>query len=65
MIINAAYMICDKNQEFKLKTFAEECFRLCYYDNKQNDIKVRLNCNKRQYIAKFNKGNYHLQKISC
>ena len=36
-IMSAASMICDKNKEFKFKSFAEECFKLCSYENRNVD----------------------------
>ena len=31
--MNSASMIYDKNKEFRFSFFAEECIKLCYYDN--------------------------------
>ena len=56
-------MICDKNQEFKFKGFSEEWFKLCSYKNRQTGVRGEfIKHNKRQYISKFNKSHYHLQK---
>ena len=45
MRINAAYMICDKNQEFKFKRFAEECFKVCLFENSKTCVKGLLKHN--------------------
>ena len=31
MRMNAASVICDNNKEFKFKSFAKKCFKLCSY----------------------------------
>ena len=45
MIINADYMICDKNQEFKFKRFSEECFKVCLFENSKTCVKGLLKHN--------------------
>ena len=65
MIMNAASRICDNNQGFNFKSFPEECFKLRTFENIQTGVKGGLKHNKRHDIAKFNKGHYDLQKISC
>ena len=63
---NAASMICDKNKEFKFKSFAEDCFNFFSYQGREIVVKVILEYNKRQNSAKLNQRNSHLQKqISC
>ena len=62
MRTNADSMICDKNQEFKFKSFAKEYFNLCSCENRKTGVKCGLNQNKRQDITKLNKRHYHLQK---
>ena len=46
MRINAASIICDNNKSFKFDFFAEECFKLCSYQNWQTGVKCGLKNNK-------------------
>ena len=54
-------MICDKGKGLKLKSFSEECIKLCSSENRQTGVKGGVK-HKRQDVAKFNRNNYHLQK---
>ena len=62
MRMNVASMICDKNKEFKFKSFSEECFKLCLSYNSKTAVKYGLNHKKIQDPSKFNIRNYNLQK---
>ena len=64
MIMNAASIICDTNQDFKFKSFAEECFRLCYYENRHLVQKVNQITRKDNISPNRIKGIIIYKKIS-
>ena len=45
MRMNEASMIYDKNQEFKFKSFAKKCSKLCSFENIQTGVKGVLKHN--------------------
>ena len=62
MRMNAASMICDKNQEFKFESFSKERLKLCLYENMKTGVKCGLKHNEIHDSAKLNKGKDHLEK---
>ena len=61
--INASYIICDKNQEFKFKLFPKNA--IFSYENRQTGVKCGLKHNKIKVFSKLNQRHYHLQKRLC
>ena len=60
MRMNAYSIIYDKNKEFKLKIFSEQCIKFYYYENRHMGVKFELNHNKIQGIGKPTRRYYHL-----
>ena len=52
MRMRSVTMICDREKGFHFKSFAEECFKLCSYENVYTGVKGGLNHNKRQDVVK-------------
>ena len=62
MRIDIASMICDNNDNIKIKSFSKECIKLCSSENRHMGIKVVLNHKKIHHISEMTRRHYHYIK---
>ena len=62
MRLDIASMICENNNNIKIKSFSKECIKLCSSENRHMGVKVGLNHKKRQNISEMTRRYYHFLK---